>query len=259
MRLKRKKHRHSRRLFLAEGEDLLDAAMSSGARPRQVFMLEGAKASIGLPEVAQDDREIEIFLVSEPVINKLTSLGGNARIAAVFDFVDSDLPQLQPLRDKVFYIYLAGIADPGNIGSLIRSAAALGADGIIMSDDSADPYGPKAVQASMGSIFKIPLHRCSSSCDVLLDWAARLGLAPVATDNRTGASPWDVDLKGNILLMLGAERAGLPAELKQSAALTVMIPQHRGTESLNVAMAGTVLLYEALRQRLTATRHADPF
>lgn len=250
-RLKRKKHRWANRRFLAEGEDLLEAAVNDGHRPRQVFALEEAVDPAALPGKLVDDPEVEVIAASEAVIGKLSSMGGNSRLVAVFDFLDVPLPGGRDQAGSGMFVYLAGLSDPGNVGALLRSAAALGAEGVILAEDTADPYSPKAVHASSGSIFSIRIHYCPEGIPTLLYWAADLDLQLVGTDQRDGVPAWEADLTGGILLLMGAERCGLPAGLREHAAAFVRVPQEAGIESMNVAMAGTALLYEAARQRAT--------
>lgn len=248
-RLKRKKHRHSRRRFLAEGEDLLEAAIHSGIVPRQVFVLDGAPGANDLLEKVAVHPGTAVYLVNSQVMGKLSNMGGNSRVVAEFDLLDTDLPPAgQGVADGV-YIYLAGLADPGNVGAIIRSAAALGGAGVIFSPDTADPYGPRSVQATMGSIFSLPLYHDTAGIPALLYWAADHGLTPVAADHRWGKAAWECDLTAGLLLMMGAERAGLPDGLREHAAFSVKVPQRADIDSLNVAMAATAILYEAARQR----------
>jgi TrmH family RNA methyltransferase len=128
------------------------------------------------------------------------------------------------------------VADPGNVGTLLRSADAFGA-GVALSPGCADPTGPKALRASMGAVFRVP--RCS------FDEAPghRIALVP-----RGGTPLPEVDLEGPVVFVLGAEREGLPEEVLARCAERASIPQHGDAESLNVAMAGTIALYELSRR-----------
>ncbi|MHB0915193.1 MAG: TrmH family RNA methyltransferase [Thermoleophilia bacterium] len=249
-RLKRKKNRQSRRLFLAEGEDLLEAAVTNGVTPRQVFVLDGAEeAVLELLEEAPHKDDAAVYSVSTQVMDKLSSMGGNCRVVASFDFRDTGLSWTRDEAPGNNYVFLAGLSDPGNVGAIIRSAAALGAAGVIVSPETADPYGPRAVQASMGAVFTIPLLQGYESVPSLFYWASEQGLATVAADHRDGEVAWECDLAAGFMLVMGAERTGLPEDILQRADLTVRIPQRAGTDSLNVAMAATAILYESARQR----------
>ena len=128
------------------------------------------------------------------------------------------------------------VADPGNVGTLIRAADAFGA-GVALSAGCADPTGPKALRASMGSIFRVPVAEFDEP-------AGRR----VALVSHGGEQLADVDLSGEVVLVLGAERDGLPEEVLARCDASATIPIAGGAESLNVAMAGTVALYELARQ-----------
>jgi 23S rRNA (uridine2479-2'-O)-methyltransferase len=139
---------------------------------------------------------------------------------------------------------------PGNIGTLVRSADAFGAHGVIVTGHAADPYDPRAVRASTGSLFAIPVVRVPSHREVL-DWtSARV----VATDEHGATDVADADLTGPTVIVIGNETSGLSAAWREAADLTVRIPITGAASSLNAAAAGTVVLYEAARQRRKAGR-----
>lgn len=264
-RLKRKRSRHESRLFLVEGEDLLDAALARGILPRQVFVLEGHGKL--LPHVlraadgsgGRGAAALEVCFCSEPVMAKLSELGSGTRVIATFSFLDRKLAALGggevegeegAGRDAMGpLLYLSGTSDPGNVGTLVRSAASLGASGVAMAPGTADCYSPKALRATMGAIFQIPIYLGIEPVD-LISRARAAGLDIVRADPHSGVDLWDGDLAENFVLVLGSEREGIPPELTQTASTTVRIPQAAATESMNVAMAGTTILYEALRQRI---------
>ena len=142
-------------------------------------------------------------------------------------------------------------ASPGNIGTLIRSADAFGAHGVIITGHAADPYDPRSVRASTGSLFAIPVVRVPSHREVL-DWVgdrARI----VATDEHGDTELTDADLTGPVVVLVGNETSGLSAAWRDAADQTVRIPIGGAPSSLNAAVAGTVVLYEAARQRRAAS------
>jgi TrmH family RNA methyltransferase len=138
-------------------------------------------------------------------------------------------------------VVLAGVSDPGNAGTVIRSAAAAGAAGVLFTPGSVDPTNPKCVRSSAGALFALRVGAVGD-LDVLRD----LGLATIGAA-AGGSSPDEVELTGPIALVLGGEAGGLPEDMLVD--VEVALPLEGGVESLNVAMAGTVLLYEARRQR----------
>jgi TrmH family RNA methyltransferase len=210
-KLQRKKERDATGLFTAEGEDLLQAAERAG----------------WIPEIqlrAGEDVEPEL-------LDRVSSLGSGARAIAVYR-----QRWAEPVGDVS--VYLHGVADPGNVGTVIRAAHALCDGPVILGPGCADPYGPKAVRASMGSVFARPPARAGltelSGLKLGLDAGAEAPLAGVVKD---------VDVP--VVLCVGGERDGFPPEVGAALDTLARIPQRLdGPDSLNVAMAATIGLYE---------------
>lgn len=260
IRLKRKRHRYGSHGFLVEGEDLLDAALRRGIVPRQVFVFEGDEGRIedrlreaAAPRPGRPGVEVEYYVCGEAVMDKLSELGSGSRLVAVFEMIDRKFPgglpaDLAAAPPAGPFLYLAGIGDPGNVGTLIRAAASLGASAVALGPGTADPYSPKALRATMGALFKLPLF-ITVNPENLVAWADQRGLPVICADAHKGGAVWDAGLAGAFVLVLGSEREGVPHRLLDAAGDTVRIPQSADTESINVAMAGTAILYEAARQR----------
>jgi RNA methyltransferase, TrmH family len=159
----------------------------------------------------------------------VSSLAHPPRVIAVYR--REDLPHgMRPVT-----LALWRVGDPGNVGTLLRAADAFGA-GVALSEGCADPTGPKAVRASMGSLFRVPLSRFDEPT------GKRVALVPDG-----GIPLHELDSGGDVVLVLGAEREGLPAEVLERCGERVSIPQPGGGESLNVALAGAIALYELSR------------
>lgn len=269
-KLRQKKRRYQTRRFLAEGEDLLEAAIDGGHEPRQVFVVEEAEREVsamlagGSAAQARGEIGVDVFICSETVMQKLSVLGSGSRVISVFDFLERKLGGQAPkpgagkeaAAEALPLVYLAGVRDPGNVGTIMRSSTALGAAGLILSPESADPYSNKAQRAAMGAVFQVPLY-LDTDPQELLDWAGASGIPVVCADAARGKAPWEAGAKGvesvlagRFVLVLGSERRGLPRELLQRSDIRLRIPQLPDAESLNVAMAGTIILYEASRQRV---------
>ena len=197
-------------LFAVEGEDLLEAGLAAAVEPADVL-------------VAGADVEPELLA-------EVSSLAHPPRVVAVFR--RDDLPR----GTRPVTLALWRVADPGNVGTLLRATDAFGA-GVALSDGCADPTGPKAVRASMGSLFRVPLSRFNEP------EGRRVALVP------SGGIPLsELDASGEVVLVLGAEREGLPTEILERCEERASIPQPGGGESLNVATAGAIALYELTRQ-----------
>jgi TrmH family RNA methyltransferase len=196
-------------LFAAEGEDLVEAAAAAGVEPDELLI---AGENV-LPEL----------------LGEVSTLGHAPRVIAVFR--RDDLPTGE--RDVALALWR--VADPGNVGTLIRTADAFGA-AVALSGGCADPVGPRALRASAGAVFRVPI----------VDWDA----AParrVALVAHGGASLESVALEPPLTFLLGAEREGLPHDLvAQSQTITIVLPG--AAESLNVAAAGAIALYEFSRR-----------
>ncbi|MGA9857402.1 MAG: RNA methyltransferase [Solirubrobacteraceae bacterium] len=206
--------------FVAEGEDLLAAADAAGWVP--VLRLSAAGSGLAGTEVEAG------------LLHDASELGSGTRTLAVYEQRWA-APAAGPLC-----VYLHGVHDPGNVGTVLRSAEAFGAGSVAIGPHTADPYGPKAVRASMGSVFTVALHRG--------DDVAQLPGPTVALVADRGAALHELDLT-TATLMIGAEREGLPEELVAAADHVARIPI--ASHSLNAAMAATVALYEATRMART--------
>jgi TrmH family RNA methyltransferase len=212
----RRRARDGAQRFVAEGEDLLKAADQAGWRPVERYCAAGS----GLPGT-----EVDAALLAGA-----SELGSGTRTLAVYEERWSPQPA-GPLA-----IYLHGITDPGNLGAILRSAEAFGASSVVLGPRTADPYGPKAVRASMGAIFTVPLARATP---------AQLPGITIALDANGEQVLAELDVPGDVTLLVGAERTGLPPELAATADHRVRIPIE--SHSLNAAMAATVALYELRR------------
>lgn len=142
----------------------------------------------------------------------------------------------------------AGLQDPGNAGAIIRSAAAAGATGVVLDELSADPWGWKALRASMGSAFHLPVVRSRALTGLITEWR-KAGVRLIATVPRGGTPMYDVDFTRPAAVLLGGEGSGLPTGLLTAADVKLSIPMHGAIESLNAAVAAALILYEAQRQR----------
>jgi TrmH family RNA methyltransferase len=217
LRMRRRERERAGR-FVAEGEDLLAAADAAGWQAIERFCAAGS----GLAGV-----EVEPKLLASA-----SGLGSGTRALAVYEERWTQRP-LGPLC-----VYLHRVRDPGNVGTVLRSAKAFGASCVALGPGSADPFGPKAVRASMGALFSVPLARAETVAELP---GKRIALVADA------GAPLSAELAatGEVTLLIGSEREGLPEELTAAADQVAHIPIE--THSLNAAMAATVALYEVTR------------
>jgi RNA methyltransferase, TrmH family len=211
-KLRDRKHREREGLFASEGEDLVEAGLAAGLQPR--FLLTAAGS--GLAERWGGD-EVEPELLAA-----VSSLGSGTRAVAVWPLRWADTAAAP-------CVYLHGVGDPGNVGTIVRSADALLGGTVVAGPDCADPFSSKAIRASMGSIFNRPPLRAGFEATP----APRAALVA-----HGGAGP--EALAGAATLCLGAEREGLPPEVLGECEVEVTIPLRPGVESLNVAAAAAI-------------------
>jgi len=216
LRTRRGRDRSGR--FVAEGEDLIAAAAANGWQPVDSFVAEGS----GLSGTE----------VSEEALAEVSALGSGTRALAIYEQRWSE--PIAPLA-----VWLHGVGDPGNVGTIIRSAHAFGASSVILGPGSADPFGPKAVRASMGAIFSVAVARADELEALPGTTVALAASAPVELDG----APWP---EGELTLLIGAEREGLPAEIVAGASEARSIAIDG--DSLNAAMAATIALYSCTRK-----------
>jgi len=211
-------------LFVCEGEDLVAAGLAAGITP--VEALVGAERPVEL-EGLEGAEEVEQGLLAE-----LSSLAHPPRIVAIFR--RADLPKE---LDAPTGLALWHVGDPGNVGTLVRTADVLGPAFVALSPGCADPTSPKALRASMGAIFRVPT---GSFDDAPHPW---VGLVP-----RGGTALAEAEFGERVTFVLGAEREGLPEDVATSCDLLASIPLDEGADSLNVAAAGAIALYERTRR-----------
>ena len=209
-KLHERKHREREGLFVTEGEDLVEAGLAAGAEPR--FLLSAAGSGI-------DGEEVDPEL-----LGAVSALGSGSRVIGAW-------PQAWAEAAQPPCVYLHGVADPGNVGAVVRTAHALLGGTVVLGADCADPYGPKAVRASMGSIFAQPLLKAG------IETMPRPRAALVAHGGAGLGALGDV-----ATVCFGAERSGLPSEVLGECDLEVTVALRPGAaESLNVAAAAAIV------------------
>lgn len=240
-----KKGRDKQEKFLVEGIHLVNEAIHSQVRIESIVY----SISQGIPqEIEQEsaDPQTEWIGVSDAVLLKcsdtVTPQGVFAVIHKWKSKLDVILRHSQPL-----VIAVDGIQDPGNLGTIIRSADAVGATGVVMGKGSVDLYNPKAIRATMGSLFHLPL--VEADLEVVLPQVSKMSIDIVSTGLDAVHHCYAEDFTKGIWIVLGNEGQGVSAAVSPFVNRKIMIPMTGKAESLNVAMAATVILYEAFRQR----------
>jgi RNA methyltransferase, TrmH family len=243
-KLHRAKERREQQVFLLEGTHLLEAACAAQRPP--ITVCHTAEWQARYPELwdwamRHADRT---ELVSQDVLKAIATTVEPDGIVATLPRLAQTAPAFSSLG-----LVLETIQDPGNLGTMIRTAAAAGAEGLLLSANSVDPDHPKVLRASAGQWFQLPL---AVSPDLPADLAhyRQQGFQIISTLPTARQTYWQVDLRPPTLILMGNEGAGLSPDLAALADASVTIPVQPGVESLNVAIAAALILYEAKRQRI---------
>src|SRR5262245_18601516 len=253
--------RRVERAFVVEGPRAVDAALDRDGTLEHVYVGPGAAHAIAPLLARLHGADVPVSTLKEGVLERVGTTVTPQPVLAV-----APIPASSPdaLAREGVVVVLAGVADPGNVGTLLRSAEAAGAAGIVIGAGSVDAYNPKVVRASAGAIFGVPLLVGPAmegpvmegwSVTDALDALRASGRACFGTRASGGARPDQVDLTAPVAVLLGNEARGLAPELDDAVGSLdgwLSIPMAGHAESLNVAMAGTVVCFEAARQRAAA-------
>jgi 23S rRNA (uridine2479-2'-O)-methyltransferase len=243
--------------FLVQGVRPITLAVEHGWHIRALLYPDGQGLSSWGRDLLDRVRTTRVALTPE----LMQELGGkdeeSPELLAVVELPEDRLDRLPDGPDMLVVVFDRPTT-PGNIGTLVRSADAFGASGVVITGHAADPYDPKAVRASTGSLFAIPVLRAASHREVI-DWVTVLRerdvpVEIVGTDEHGEVDVADYDLTGPRLVLIGNETHGLSAAWREISDRTVRIPITGAASSLNAATAGTVVLYEAARQRARFAR-----
>jgi TrmH family RNA methyltransferase len=249
-KLRQRKYRQRLGHFLVEDLPILQMALDAGAQPVEVFycesQLEGSIAPALLALLRQSGAEM--VAVSPYVIQALAERDNPQGIVATFKLFESSLLDFSAAGRELFVV-LDRLQDPGNLGTLIRTADAVGAAAVVLIEPCVDPFGPRTVRGSMGSLFNVPLVRTSDVSE-LFAWFQKNGFCVVGTDARWGQTWGDSLWASNVALVLGNEARGLSSDVHPFVEAWACLPIVGKAESLNVAVAGGVLMYAWLRADL---------
>lgn len=255
--LSQKKNRNREGLFMAEGLKLVIDAFNLGWTIQTLIFSKRKIGNAATENAAAYTIAHGGFVIkaSQKVMESLTRRDNPQTVIGIFK------QQWQPLKmikghAKDVYVALDRVRDPGNLGTIIRTADAVGAKGIILIGETTDPFSPETVRATMGSIFSIPLYRCDES--TFLNWSENFKAMIVGTHLKGSIDYRTIDFKNNpIVLLMGNEKQGLSEALINRCDKLARIPQSGRADSLNLAVATAVMLYEIRRPYLKLEPHED--
>jgi RNA methyltransferase, TrmH family len=245
-----RKHRRREGAFVVEGPQPVWRAVSAGWEIEALVvvpeMLAGSAAERMVAEQAHNG--VRVVQFSRELFTRMSERDGPAGVAAIVRSRTVALADLTAPPGAVFAA-LHRVSNPGNLGTIIRTVDAVGGAGVILIGNSADPYAPTAVKASMGSLFGIAVAHAPDA-GTFFEWARDRAVATVATSGYADQEHWDVDYRAPLAILLGNEGDGLPEEVLARADLRIRIPMVGTAESLNLAVAAGVMLYEARRRQV---------
>ncbi len=231
--------RDSQGLFVVEGPRLLDRAVDAGHRPVEVFYDPNRFDPGRLSESA-------LIACSSEVLSRASYRASDEGVIAVFRQFDLGLSGLS-LEAVPMVLVAEGIEKPGNLGAILRTADAVGADAVIVVDPEIDPFNPNVVRSSTGALFTVPI--AVAGFDDVVEWLRGAGIRLIGADPTTDRDLWSVDLRVPCALLIGSEHGGLTDRAREAVDVLVSIPMRGATDSLNASVTMALLAYEALRQR----------
>lgn len=232
--------------YIIEGYHLIEEALKAGAQVEVVLFLVEKGSPVELVALA-GDRVVEWIGVSAAVLAKCSDAQTPQGVVAIVARPQLGMDELLA-GEHDLVVVLDGVQDPGNLGTIIRSADAVGAKAVVLGRGTVDLYNPKTIRSTMGSMYHLPI--VEADLLELLPRARERGVRLVTTSLQAQGSCYDTDLRQPTWLILGNEAKGVSLEVAAQSDVKVIIPMQGKAESLNVAMAATVLLFEAARQRM---------
>lgn len=236
--LKAKKERDKTGLFILEGKRLVDEIPNSWE----------IKYLLKAESYSEDINFENVYTVKDSLFEKISETVNPQGILAVCHIKEFDVTNVD-YSNSPFFVVLENVTDPGNMGTLIRTADAAGADGIFLSKGCVDIYNPKVIRATMGSIFHLPIYRNLNLMDLMEDFKNN-NVKTLAAHLKGNSTPYKVDMTTACAVIIGNEANGLSDEISEMASDLVKIPMPGKAESMNAGIAGGILIYEAVRQRI---------
>ncbi len=227
-------------LFVVEGVRELQHCMEAGFTVDSVFIRKGSPVAGVCPA------KTKIFEVSPEVYEKMAYRGSTEGVIAEVRTREMRLTDIKPGPSPLVMV-LESVEKPGNLGAVLRSADAAGADAVIVCDPLTDLYNPNLIRASLGGIFSVPTVACSS--EEAIEWLKSNGIRILTAQLQDSSFYYDTDMKRGTAIVMGTESTGLTAIWRKAADSHILIPMQGRLDSLNVSVSAAILLFEAVRQR----------
>ncbi len=231
-----------------EGPLVLEEALAATSRVTVHSVLLSQSASKKFCDLlARVPKETELSQIPDRLFEKIAATPGPQGIAALVELRPPQLESILSQGDALLLV-ACGLQDPGNLGTMIRSAHALGATALVTLEQTVSPFNSKTVRSSAGAIFHLPVFQ-NLEVKPFFERLRAAGIRVVGADNRSSSRLDQADLKGPLAILVGQEARGLPPAISREASLLLSVPIRVGTDSINAAMAAGIFLYEAARQR----------
>lgn len=248
----RRPHEHIKEgKFIAEGEKVVRRLLNSTIPVISMLLTPEWLTKLQMDDSFSSRSMGGIFVAEKPLLESIVGFNLHQGIMA-----EGLMPEELPLRDLItsreaprLFVALDGLVNSENVGMVVRNCAAFGVDGILIGETSSSPYLRRAVRNSMGTVFKLPVHHCKSLVETLGQLDREFGFTTIAAEPKESASLYTALLEGDICLVLGNEGAGISDTVLRACRNRIAIPMVHGIDSLNVASASAVCLYEVRRQR----------
>jgi tRNA G18 (ribose-2'-O)-methylase SpoU len=234
-------------IFVAEGEKVVRRLLASPIEAVSLLVTPEWYDRIRADVARAHGSAITVYHADRSLLESIVGFHVHQGIMAVGRVPPS--PSIEELPHPLLLVAMDGLTQSENVGVVVRSAAALGASAVVAGGNSCSPYLRRAVRNSMGTVFRLPVIHVQALAPFLVSLRNNSSTRILAADAHEGKNPAESDMKGNLCLVLGSEEAGIAREVREVCDDAVMIPMSAGTDSLNVAAACAVLLYEARRQR----------
>ncbi len=241
-------YREKKRQIALEGPNLVRAALNAGFAPDVVFYTQDYFESGGEEWLKAMSPAVKQVILPPALFKSIAATESPQAVAAITPFGFEEKIQKWELRPEQLVLILDRLRDPGNLGTIIRTAAAAGVDIIYYTSGSADPFNPKVLRATAGAIFSVSVELTRNPLALIRNLKQK-GLQVVATAAQSDLRYWSIDYKLPAALLIGNETDGLAEELGAEADCIVSIPVAEAVESLNAAVASAVIIYEIIRQR----------
>jgi len=238
----KKKTRDEAGLFVVEGEKLVSEIPVDYAIKRYAF----TQAYAETHDISVYQKKAHCEVIRDQLFNKLADTVTPQGILAVCERMPHKIENI--LHNNSPILICENVSDPGNVGALIRTAAAAGASGVVLTKGSCDAYSPKAIRSAAGAVLRVPVITDADITEIL-STLKKNNIKIYSAHPRGNILPYDLNLRGGFAMLIGNEANGLSQEATEMSDALVRLPMMSDTESLNASVAGSILLYEAVRQR----------